>query len=352
MTEFVMAVDGGNSKTDVALVSERGELVAHVRGAGCSPHKIGTDACVELIDELFHRACAQAQLDFARPAAAVLLVAGADLESEEEELRGSASRRTWADALEVGNDTLAVLRAGSDSCVGVAVTCGAGINAVGRAPDGRRARFPALGAITGDWGGGSDLGLAALGKAVRADDGRGRPTVLAQLVPAHFSLQSGEQVALAVHRRELDHARLAELAPLTLQAADAGDVPAIELRARLAREVVAFVRAAAARVLDGLDRYDVVLGGSVLARSESLAREVIVRLREELPAADPCVSTLPPVVGSALLGLDLIGARHDAHERLRAQARGAFSADGWDALAGDGAGASSSAVARRERGAA
>jgi N-acetylglucosamine kinase-like BadF-type ATPase len=328
---LVMAVDGGNSKTDLVLASADGELVAHVRGPSCSPHEIGTAACVELIDELLRSARAQAQLDSARPAAAVLLVAGADLESEEEELRGFAARRDWADALEVGNDTLAVLRAGSDSCVGVAVTCGAGINAVGRAPDGRRARFAALGAITGDWGGGSDLGLAALGKAVRAEDGRGRATALARLVPAHFSLRTGEDVALALHRHELDHARLAELAPLTLEAADAGDESAIELRERLAGEVVAFVRAAAGRVLAGLDRYDVVLGGSVLAGSRSLGERVIERLCDELPAADPRVSTLPPVVGSALLGLDLIGADAAAHARLRAHAAGVFSAYGADA---------------------
>jgi N-acetylglucosamine kinase-like BadF-type ATPase len=318
-TGLVMAVDGGNSKTDLALVSTSGELVATVRGPGCSPHKIGTAACVELIDGLLQQARAQARLESARPVAAVLLVAGADLESEEEELRGFAAQRDWADAIEVGNDTLAVLRAESDSCIGVAVTCGAGINAVGCAPDGRRARFAALGATTGDWGGGEDLGVAALGAAVRADDGRGPPTVLAQLVPAHFSLASGEDVAFAVHRRELAGGRLLELAPLVLRAADEGDSIAVELRARLVREVLAFVRAAAARVLADLDRYDVVLGGSVLTGSASLAREVIERLREELPAAEPRVSALSPVMGSALLGLDLVGAHEDAYERLRAQ---------------------------------
>ena len=325
---LVMAVDGGNSKTDLVIVRADGELVAHVRGPGCSPHSIGTQACVELIDELLRSAREQAQLDSERPDAAVLLVAGADLESEEEELRGSAAQRDWADTLEVGNDTLAVLRAGSDSCVGVAVTCGAGINAVGRAPDGRRARFPALGAITGDWGGGSDLGLAALGKAVRAEDGRGRPTLLAKLVPEHFALSTSEHVALAVHRHELDSARLAELAPLTLDAADAGDEPAIELRERLAREIVAFVHAAAGRVLAGVERYDVVLGGSVLAGSTSLGDRVIELLRAELPAADPRVSMLPPVIGSALLGLDLISADAAAHERLRTHARSVFTANG------------------------
>ena len=51
-----------------------------------------------------------------------------------------------------------MLRTGTDRGFGVAVVCGAGINCVGIGPDGRQVRFPALGRITGDWGGG--LGLA------------------------------------------------------------------------------------------------------------------------------------------------------------------------------------------------
>jgi len=105
---------------------------------------------------------------------------------------------------------------------------------------------------------------------------------------------------------------------LILDAADGGDTAAIELRERLADEVVAFVRAAAGRVLVGVRRYDVVLGGSVLSRSPSLAELVIARLHAELPAADPHVSELPPVAGSALIGLELIGASASAARRLRA----------------------------------
>ena len=80
------------------------------------------------------------------------------------------------------NDTFAILRAGlpsgAEPC-GVAVVCGAGINCVGMTPDGRTARFPAIGKISGDWGGGGGLAEEALFFAARAEDGRGEPTALA-----------------------------------------------------------------------------------------------------------------------------------------------------------------------------
>ncbi len=315
--QLIIAVDGGNSKTDLALLSGAGELLALVRGGGSSPHQIGLPASIELIGELVERAYEDAGLQAGAAEVAVLLMAGADLESEEQELRRRALGKGWAEVLEVGNDTLAVLRAGSEEGFGVAVVCGAGINAFARGTRGEQARFLALGPISGDWGGGADLGLAALGKAVRAEDGRGRPTMLAELVPAHFLLDSPAEVALAIHQRELEFARLVELAPLVLEAADAGDLPSLELRERLAVEIVSFARAAAKRALEGMARYEVILGGSLLTGSAGLGELVIAKLREELPASHPLVCPLPPVVGSALLGLDVLGAGAGAHARLR-----------------------------------
>ncbi len=114
------------------------------------------------------------------------MLAGADLPEEERRLQDVVAARGWARRAHVANDTFAVLRAGTERGWGVAVVCGAGINCVGVAPDGRRARFPALGAITGDWGGGYDVGLAALSAAARSADGRGPRTALERAVGRAF----------------------------------------------------------------------------------------------------------------------------------------------------------------------
>ena len=38
----LLAVDGGNSKTDVALLDVHGSVLAAVRGPGSSPHYLGS----------------------------------------------------------------------------------------------------------------------------------------------------------------------------------------------------------------------------------------------------------------------------------------------------------------------
>ena len=184
----VLAVDGGNSKTDLALVGADGSLLALVRGPLGSPQHLGVEGCLVVIDGLLTEAIGEHDGRIADVAS--LLLAGVDFPAEEEAVRAAVEQRGWARRVHVDNDTFAVLRAGTERGWGVAVVCGAGINCVGVAPDGRQARFPALGSITGDWGGGYDVGLAAVSAAARSEDGRGPRTSLEQAVPGHFGRQT------------------------------------------------------------------------------------------------------------------------------------------------------------------
>src|SRR5207247_5170949 len=105
----------------------------------------------------------------------------------------------------------------------------------------------ALGAITGDWGGGHDVGMAALSAAARSEDGRGPNTTLEQTVPAYFGLRTPSEVSEAIHTGRIASRRVIELAPLVL--AEAGhDAVASGIVDRLAAEVVALARVALTRL--------------------------------------------------------------------------------------------------------
>jgi N-acetylglucosamine kinase-like BadF-type ATPase len=323
---LILAVDGGNSKTDLALAAADGALLALARGPYSSPHHIGLDGCLQVIEELLAEALETAGLEPGQRPVAVahLLVAGADLAHEEAALQAAAAQRGWATRTTVGNDTFAILRAGTEAGWGVAVVCGAGINCVGVAPDGRHARFPALGAITGDWGGGYDVGLAALAAAVRAEDRRGPATALATAVPAHFGLAGAAELGEALHTGAVPGRRLLELAPAVFATAADGDGEALAILDRLAAEVVAFARAAIVRLgLEG-EVVEVLLGGGLMRAAAPELREAIdAGLRAVGPAIGSRVVADDPVVGAALLGLDDVGAGREAHERLRRELRAA-----------------------------
>jgi N-acetylglucosamine kinase-like BadF-type ATPase len=319
---LVLAVDGGGVKTDLALLDSAGALRAHVRGGRSQFHYLGVDGCIAVLEGLLTTALGEAGLDpEVRPLAATaqLLLAGIDIPEELSALRAGLERLGWSDHLVVGNDTEALLRAGTDRGWGVAVVCGTGINCLGLTEDGREARFLSFGQISGDWGGGSDLGLAALAAAVRAADGRGPGSILQRAVADHFGLGDPFEVAQAVHLEQIASARLGELAPLVLAVRDQ-DAVAAAIVQRLADEVVAFVRAACGRLGVGGSDPDVVLGGRVL---RSVGADVIDAIRagvvEVAPRARVVVSRSEPIVGAALLGLDAVRADEAARERARAE---------------------------------
>jgi N-acetylglucosamine kinase-like BadF-type ATPase len=309
-----IAVDGGNSKTDVALVREDGEVVAVARGGGSSPHHLGLEGALAVIGTLLEQVDARLPSDVAE-----LLLAGVDFPVEEDAARSAIEARGWARRVSVDNDTYAVLRAGTDAGWGVAVVCGAGMNCVGVAPDGREARFPALGWTTGDWGGGSDVGRQAVFAASRSEDGRGPKTALERAVPAHFGLGAPSELAEAFHFGRIDESRSIELAPVVFAAA-ADDPVARSIVDRLVDEVVALARVAITRL--GLERepVEVLLGGGLLGNAD---KTVVSAIECGLAAVGPAITAratgAPPILGAALLALDALHATPDAHHRVRAE---------------------------------
>jgi len=178
----ILAVDGGNSKVDVALVAPDGSLVAAVRGATISHQAVPLEEGVRRLGTLVATAREAAARDRGPRAAsgddhglreAIYCLAGADYPSDIRLLRSAFGAAVPADDILVLNDTFAALRAGSTRPWGIALICGHGINGAAVAPNGRRVRFAGVGDISGDWGGGTSIGTDA-GRGP-SSNGRSRP---------------------------------------------------------------------------------------------------------------------------------------------------------------------------------
>ena len=307
---LILAVDGGNSKTDVALATADGEVLAHAQSGPFTPQTTGVGSAIDVVAKAVGEIRTRLALPEDEPLARHLsaFVAGADLPQEEEVLTEAFAARGWTESVEVGNDTFALLRAGASRPWGVAVVCGAGTNCAGIAPDGRRARYPALGVLTGDWGGGHALGENAMYAAVRGEDGRDAPTALTEAVAEHFGTETALEAALGFHLGTFADERIHELSPLLLRVATAGDAVALGYVDRQAREIVGWARTTLSRL--GLLELEteVVLGGGVLRASVPVLMDRITELaRREIPAALLVVPTRRPIHGSVLLGLDRLG---------------------------------------------
>lgn len=316
----LLAVDGGGSKIDAALLRKDGTVLGaarmHVRDADA----YGGERHMNHVVDAVVAARADAKMDPSLPVAdlGVYCLAGADFPADDRRIARWLTARGITGLEVVRNDTFAVLRAGTERSWGVSVVCGYGINCSGVSPEGRVTRFPSVGMLSGDWGGGTDVGGAGLWHAIRAEDGRGEKTALRTMVPQHFGLKRPKQVQEAMYFGRLDEDQVAELAPTVFRAAKEGDGVARSIVNRQADEVVALAGTAIRRLrMTRLD-VDVVLGGGIFRNDDERFFERIRQgMQEVAPSVRVLVLMAPPVIGAALIGLDRLGAPRVAQARLR-----------------------------------
>ena len=126
---------------------------------------------------------------------------------------------------------------------GIAVVSGAGINAMGRHADGRDGAVPRHRPVERRLGRGlRQSSVSAVAAAVRAGDGRGPATALAERLVETFGMPV-EEVAFAAHHDASTQAELLSFAPVVFETAHAGDDVARQIVERMGDEVVSFAAA-------------------------------------------------------------------------------------------------------------
>ncbi|HEY4269926.1 MAG TPA: BadF/BadG/BcrA/BcrD ATPase family protein [Galbitalea sp.] len=310
----VVGVDGGGSKTDAVALTLDGELIARASDVGSSPHFIGVEESVRQVDRLVREVSGGREVLQAN-----LYLSGIDLPIEVDVFRENLSHLPWAsEGTVIDNDLYALLRAGTSARDAVAVVCGSGINAIGRRADGQTARFAALGMISGDWGGGTGIGEAAIWNAVRGNDLRGPHTSLTAAIPGSFGLATIDEVTHALHLNEFDYSDLGRLSPLVFEHADAGDAVSIALVRRQGTEIALMAISAIERLGMTGHAVPVVLGGGVVASGHPILLDAVrATLSTRTPNAAIVHVATPPIVGAALLAFESAGATSDALDRAR-----------------------------------
>jgi N-acetylglucosamine kinase-like BadF-type ATPase len=305
--EVVVAVDGGGSKTDVAVVSRvDGAVLGRHRGPGCSQHDLGPERAAQVVDDCVGTALREAGVDTGRVTHAGCYLTAIDLPDEQAAMTALLGGTSWgARSLTVENDLFALLRAGTDRTPAAVVVCGTGINGLAMAADGTVARLVALGRCSGDWGGGAELAQEALWCAARAEDGRGEATLLRDAVLRWSGSVSIDDVSVDVHRGRVDPAGWSHHVPEIFAIAAAGDQVARRLVERQGREIGLVAASLIERLGLRDDPVPVVLGGGIGASGDpTLLAAAVEVLAERVPMARLSIVADAPIEGAILLALD------------------------------------------------
>ncbi len=305
---YLLAMDGGSSKTHALLADGDGRVLGFGQSGSANHQSYGLAPALEQIELAARQAIEQAGLSPANIELGTFCLAGADLPEDFAMLQEALEALSLAQRVIVKNDTLAALRAGLSRPWGVVVICGTGFNAAGRSPDGREIVLPGLGLISGDWGGGGELSQEVIRAVMRAWDGRGKPTLLTQLVLSTLELPSEQALLSRLYHDEIDHARLLDLVKLLFEASAAGDEVARELIVLMGTEVGVTANALLKRLdLEATDA-EVVLGGSVFkGKGDLLVDTASQVIHQVAPSARIVRPHFEPVAGALLLALEADG---------------------------------------------
>lgn len=310
MTEYVMGVDHGGTKTSALIGDSRGHLCASVT---LYKSREPSYERLEVTARAMEQALVSAGLLPEQIACCTVGYSGADWDFEFPLIRQALADATGISHPRVVNDCIGAMRGGTQLPYGGVICIGTGLN-IGLID--RNGRSFVYGYLIND----EDSGGVALGqrvvRAVRnAYTGVGQPTVLTEKLLAFFRKQhialasvydffvadSTGAPSLPILRYEVK-----DLTPLLLQAADEGDAVAGEIVADFCGNVRDYVTAAARRLSMTEEPFDLILTGGVLKGGKSIRCALERLLQEAIPNMRLVPARYEPVCGDALLSYDAL----------------------------------------------
>jgi glucosamine kinase len=285
MSEIVIGVDGGGSKTRVLVGTAEGEVLASAEGSKSAVTPGQAERSAQVIAELVTQALSEIAVPGAVfPRVLYCGVAGTGRDEERRALHAALDAKELAEDVVVDSDGLIAMYDAFDERAGILLVVGTGSIAYGRSPAGEIVRCGGWGPTFGDEGSGGWIGRKALGIVAASSDGREPPTAL--LFPILAATQCEDVEDLIPWAAAADARAFASLVPVVFSTAAAGDPRANALLTLATEELVLHVRALARQLFtDERAAVAVALSGGLMDRGSPLRKRLEQRLKSAVPGA-------------------------------------------------------------------
>jgi glucosamine kinase len=301
MSQIVVGVDGGGSKTDVIVADERGKELATLTGDASAVRPGEALSSADVISQLVRDALTMAEITD-RSRVLVAGIAGVGREKERKALLRALKGEGIAEEVQVVADAEIALVDAFPEGPGILLVSGTGSVAFGRSPAGAFRRCGGWGPVCGDEGSGAWIGRRALSIVTSSHDEREPETRLVGAVLTALELEDVDGlVGWAAAATPKD---LAALATHVVTLAADRDLRANSICTLAAEELVIHVRTLARQLFTD-ERADipVALAGGMLQRGSFLRRLVEHRLKSAVPGSHLHAEDVVPARGAVKMGL-------------------------------------------------
>jgi N-acetylglucosamine kinase-like BadF-type ATPase len=312
--KIFLGADIGSSTSRALLVDEGGNILASSEAGPGNHEVVGYDGLHNVLHQITSEVLHSAGVSKDKIHRVGFGVSGYDWPSELTPTMNVIHTLGLSAPIELVNDTILGLIAGTAKGWGIAILAGSGENCWGIDPQGKIGRMTGQGGRMGEYGGGSTIAAKAI-QAVSAEwSQRGPSTSLTQILIEETGAQDLDTLieGLCENRYQVG----SEITPRIIQTAKDGDVVAQEMIQWAAEGLASLVIGVVHQLGFQRTTFDLVEMGGVFEAGNILTDPFHAAVLEHAPGAQFVSLDVPPVVGAVLLAAE--GVDID-QSRLRAQ---------------------------------
>jgi glucosamine kinase len=322
--KYVIGVDGGATKTRAVLVSEKGQLLGSSTSGPSNYDDVGISVARENIKLVLQKVSEKTPVPPSRVDALFLGIAGIvsnkDRNTIEEIIQGL---KLFPNAsVNIDHDLRIAHAGGFAGEPGIVIIAGTGSSCYGRNKAGHEWRVGGWGHLLDDIGSSYFLGLQAIIATIRSADKRNPETLLKGAVLNSLRLNETQDIMRRVYHDGLSPVEIASMAPLVTDAAKRGDEVSLQIIQKGTKELAFMVKITAQILGFGTLETKIAFIGGLVQKSAIYKKALTMAIKSEIPEAIFIEPTFPPVLGAALLALEIIGIQQKP-ELVRALQEGA-----------------------------
>ncbi|MDD4211909.1 MAG: BadF/BadG/BcrA/BcrD ATPase family protein [Bacilli bacterium] len=308
--DYILGVDGGNTKTDYFLFNTNGEFIDFYRGGTCSHEGLPDhfEGSYRVMKSILHPFLEKHNLTPQDIKASVFGLAGVDTPSQKARLEEVMSRLGFTN-FRVVNDSFLGIKAGAPNGIGVCSINGTGTSSSGIDDEGHTLQVGGIGAIVGDEAGGHYIARQVI-RAVFDEAYRfGVKTSLTPIVFNYLGVDDKcylmEKISEVLTTRRLD---LTKLTIACFEEASKNDEGALQILKKMADNLARSAGGVVANMKFS-NPVNIIMAGSVWVKGSCpVMREEFQRLME-FYTQKKChfiVLNTPPATGAIIWALELV----------------------------------------------
>lgn len=301
--KYVIGIDGGGTKTHAILADENGQLKFECFGGPSNFLMLGTEIVSATIHNLIEQSIKENNLEHSDITRVLLGTTGAGRRSDAERLETDFNAYSKNNQLHeynfsVESDARIALEGAFSGKAGSILIAGTGSIMFGKDSNDVIYRVGGFGRFIGDEGSGYLIGKKGLIAVAKSFDGRGRETLLKQLLLERCNIESPELLITEIYKNNFD---IASFAPVVLEAASKGDPIAVGIVEQESDELILHISSMRKKLLEK-PLYVSLIGG-ILCNENILSQKFIEKTVIEFDDVIIKEKDFSPAYGAVILAL-------------------------------------------------